>query len=134
MDRNEIKSGMIFFAIGNSAVCIEPLLFWSDQQHKLHDRAAEVSDLERLNTFTRQPDVLKTIAGLYAGLIEIFKAHGCAQLQIGKIYPYLETREDNTARLVTALKAALDPENFINPGSLGLQPSMAIRIPPSVAT
>ena len=41
-------------------------------------------------------------------------------MQIGKDYPYMETRKPETAGLVRQLKSALDPDGLLNPGALGL--------------
>ena len=45
---------------------------------------------------------------------------GCAHLQIGKTYRYLETREPAFRHLLEQIKSALDPDHLINPGALGL--------------
>jgi FAD/FMN-containing dehydrogenase len=41
-------------------------------------------------------------------------------MQIGKDYPYLETRKPEMAALVRNLKQMLDPAGLMNPGALGL--------------
>jgi D-lactate dehydrogenase (cytochrome) len=41
-------------------------------------------------------------------------------MQIGKDYPFLETRKPETAGLIRQLKAVLDPSGLMNPGALGL--------------
>lgn len=45
-------------------------------------------------------------------------------MQLGKYYPYREAMEDGEPLwdLVNAVKAWLDPECRMNPGSLGLWP------------
>jgi FAD linked oxidases, C-terminal domain len=43
-------------------------------------------------------------------------------MQLGKYYPYTEIMADETLpRVVRSIKAVLDPEGMINPGSLGLR-------------
>ena len=41
-------------------------------------------------------------------------------MQIGKDYPYLETRKPEVRSLVQDLKKLLDPNGIMNPGALGL--------------
>jgi FAD/FMN-containing dehydrogenase len=41
-------------------------------------------------------------------------------LQIGKTYRYLESRQPAIRTLLEQIKAAVDPKNLMNPGSLGL--------------
>jgi FAD/FMN-containing dehydrogenase len=55
-------------------------------------------------------------------LVKFWAAQGCAHLQIGKTYRYLETRQPNFRHLVEQIKACVDPKGLINPGSLGLFP------------
>ena len=42
-------------------------------------------------------------------------------MQIGKDYPYLETRKPEVRQLVVGLKQLLDPDGIMNPGALGLK-------------
>ena len=48
MARAGLKCGVIFFAVGAQAVCIEPLIYWDDEEHALHDRIVETSDMAGL--------------------------------------------------------------------------------------
>jgi D-lactate dehydrogenase (cytochrome) len=41
-------------------------------------------------------------------------------MQVGKDYPYLETRTPEVRAFVLSLKKTLDPEGLMNPGALGL--------------
>jgi D-lactate dehydrogenase (cytochrome) len=41
-------------------------------------------------------------------------------MQIGKDYPYRQTRKPNTFALLENIKAILDPAGLVNPGALGL--------------
>jgi len=52
-------------------------------------------------------------------LEEISIANGAIHFQIGKDYPYLQTRTKETRTLLHNIKKQLDPKNLINPGALG---------------
>ena len=119
LDRHGISCGVIYFAVGAQAVCCEPLLYWEDEEHFHHNRVEERSDVASLERFADRPDATQAALALRKGLSALFRRHGCVHVQIGKSYPYLQTREPATLALLTALKNAVDPDNLINRGSLG---------------
>jgi FAD/FMN-containing dehydrogenase len=53
-------------------------------------------------------------------LVLFWAQQGCAHLQIGKTYRYLDYRQPSFRHLLEQLKEAVDPEGLVNPGSLGL--------------
>lgn len=115
-----ITIGTIFFAVGSNAVCCEPLFYWTDPQLAAHDRSAERSDLEALATMPDRPAAGQVVAEIRAELVTLFTRFGAVHCQIGKSYPYAETRQPETLALLKAIKAAVDPSNIVNPGSLGI--------------
>ncbi len=119
MELHGIKCGVIYFAVGAQAVCCEPLLYWEDKQHYQHNRVIETSDMQALATYSAPPEATTVAHVLRKGLSELFAQHGCAHVQIGKSYPWLATREPATRTLITGIKRMLDPNNRVNPGSLG---------------
>ena len=42
-------------------------------------------------------------------------------MQVGKDYPYLETRRPEVRAFVEGLKNTVDPDGLMNPGALGLR-------------
>jgi FAD/FMN-containing dehydrogenase len=115
-----ITVGTIFFALGAGATCIEPLLYWTDPQLGLHDRMNDRTDVTALADFQGRHPATDVVARLREELVDIFAAHGAAHCQIGKSYPYLETRRPEIAAMLAGLKGMLDPDGLMNPGSLGL--------------
>lgn len=120
MDRFEMSVGMVFFAVGKTAMCIEPLLYWHDEQFFRHDRIAETSDVEALQKAPEQPEATSFAYAMRERLKAVMKANGAVHVQIGKAYDYLPTREPRVADLIRAIKSNVDPDGRINPGSLGL--------------
>jgi D-lactate dehydrogenase (cytochrome) len=53
-------------------------------------------------------------------VVDIFTRYGAAHFQVGRTYPLAKTRSPANLALLKAIKAALDPDNLINPGALGL--------------
>lgn len=120
MAQDGITAGTIYFAIGSNAICCEPLFYWTDGQMAAHDRAAERSDLNALAAMPERPKAGAAVAALRDELVGIFSGRGAVHCQIGKSYPYRQTRAPETYALLQAIKAAVDPANLVNPGALGL--------------
>jgi FAD/FMN-containing dehydrogenase len=111
--------GTICFAVGRNAMCIEPLIYWNDPHHMLHDRITERSDVKGLANST-PPGATAYVLGLRERLKGVMARHGAVHVQIGRSYNYLATREPRFAALLRDIKASVDPHHLINPGSLGL--------------
>lgn len=120
MTAEGITVGTIYFAVGSGAIACEPLFYWQDPQLAAHDRQAERSDLDRLATMPERPAAGQVVAELRAELTALFSAMGAVHMQIGKSYPYRETRQPETFALLQAIKHAVDPSMLMNPGALGL--------------
>lgn len=120
MKQHGIVVGTVFFAVGKYAMCIEPLFYWDDPQHFHHNRIEQTSNLDELEKFGEMPAATKYAHELREKLKLVMKANGAVHVQIGKAYDYLPTREPRVAKLLKDIKASLDPENRVNPGSLGL--------------
>ena len=75
---------------------------------------------ELLKGFDENLEIRDFVTGLRKKLILLFKEHAVVHLQIGKSYQYSEGIEENSLNLVKAIKQYTDPDNLINPGSLGL--------------
>ena len=120
MDRAGLKCGVIFFAVGAQAVCIEPLIYWEDEEHILHDRIAETSDMAALAAFDDRPAGTLAAFELRDHLKAIFRRHACVHVQIGRAYPWAETRQPALLHLLHAFKDAVDPQRLVNRGSLAL--------------
>lgn len=122
-----VECGVICFAVGAQAVCIEPLVYWEDERQFLHDRARETSDLAGLADFGAPPPATIAALDLRNRLAAIFADSDAGHVQIGKSYPWLATRSPAVARLAHQLKDALDPKGLVNPGSLGFKNMTDLR-------
>ena len=120
MKAHKLTVSTIFFAVGNNAVGIEPLFSWPDEEHRLHNRVDEKSDLKGLAGYASRPDATRFALSLRDELTDLFRRNGCVHVQIGKSYPYRETSQPETFGLLEAIKRAVDPKGLVNPGSLGL--------------
>ena len=120
MEAHGIDVGVIYFGVGAQAACLEPVFYWDDQQYFHHDRIAEHSDLGAIDGHGATPAATDLVMAIRKELVALFTAHGSAHVQIGKSYPWLATRSAAAVDAAKAVKAALDPQRLVNPGSLGL--------------
>lgn len=114
-----LNCGVIFLAVGGQAVTIEPLLSWDDEEHFLHNRVEETSDLEALASYAERPAATRLAFELRTGFKAIFKRHGCVHVQIARAYPWAESLDLTTLGLITTVKDEVDPRRLMNRGSLG---------------
>jgi len=120
MQRQGLVVGVVYFAVGKNAMCIEPLLYWNDEEHYHHDRIGQTSDLDALGAYSERPEATRYALALREKLKVLMRANGAVHVQIGKSYDYLPSREPRVAALIEAIKSSVDPDRRINPGSLGL--------------
>lgn len=116
IERHGISVGIVFFAVGRNAMCIEPLLYWSDPDFFRHNRVEEISEVADPDP----PEATRFAFSLREELKAVMKANGAVHVQIGKAYDYLPSREPRVAALLRDIKRSLDPDTLVNPGSLGL--------------
>jgi FAD/FMN-containing dehydrogenase len=117
---HRIEYGVIFFAVGNNTTCIEPLLYWPDARLLSHDALMQPDFRPTLPYQPENPAATAALRTIRDGMLALFATLGCVHMQIGKTYPYKESRVPATYRLLQAIKAVVDPEGLVNPGSLGL--------------
>jgi FAD/FMN-containing dehydrogenase len=116
---HRIEWGYLVFAVGRRTTLIEPLFYWPDRRTPYHERMIEPAHLAKLPLLERDPKASEAVRALRSGLIELFAELGCAHLQIGKAYPYLENRQPAARELLQSIKRAVDPARVMNPGALG---------------
>ncbi len=115
VERHKLSWGYLLSANGPSSVGVETLLRWADEPYPIHHRYSAVED-GKLRP--RDLDARRAVAVISQAIIRRWSEMGGVHLQIGRKYPYLETREPATRALVEGFKALVDPGNVINPGNL----------------
>ncbi len=120
LQQHDIEWATTMVPAGPSGVLIEPNLYWPDARSDLIDSYLPGTYLEKCKVFAPNPEARAAVALLRQGLTRVFKELGAAHFQIGRFYPYLETRRPATRALLQALKQHLDPRGIMNPGVLGL--------------
>jgi hypothetical protein len=117
--RHAIEWGYLVFAVTTRTTLIEPLFYWPDEPMPFHERMIEPQYLARLPRLEPNPEATAAVHSLRSGLIQLFAELGLAHLQIGKAYPYLQTRQPAALNLLESIKKSVDPRRLMNPGALG---------------
>lgn len=119
-DKYEILTGYLLTTLSTNGFLIEPVFIWPEEIWPIHEITVEKSTLKRIDRFDTNPDATACVEKARQGILDIFSKYGAAHFQIGRTYPYTKTRSPEFATLLKSIKAAVDPDNRINPGALGL--------------
>jgi FAD/FMN-containing dehydrogenase len=120
MKRLGSETGYLLATVSTNCFVIEPVFFWPDEWMEIHRRSVDADHLKRLKGFAANPEASAAVAKLRGELLQLLSDQGAVHLQIGKSYLYRESLQPESYALVTAIKQAVDPDNRINPGALGL--------------
>jgi hypothetical protein len=119
MEAAEIHTGFLFTTMASNAIVIEPVFFWPQGWRKVHESAVEPAHLARLVQRPENPDATALVKSLRKELLDIFARYGTGHFQIGRTYPYRESRDAVSKALLDAVKGVMDPGDALNPGVLG---------------
>ncbi|MBL42209.1 MAG: FAD-binding protein [Rhodospirillaceae bacterium] len=119
--KNKIQYGYLTSTIGTSAVLLEPTFFWEDSHYQIHKRYIEKSHYKKLSIFPENLEARNAMNKIREDMSIIFMNNGGAHLQIGKMYKFRENRSETSWNLLISIKKILDPNNLVNPGSLGIR-------------
>ena len=106
--------------IGQSRVLVEINLYWKDRRTDMIESYLDDDFLNSKDIYVHNPESFDVVGKLRIGLAALFRKRGGTHLQIGRSYPFLDSRLDNTAAAIRSIKNMVDPDNRINPGALGL--------------
>jgi FAD/FMN-containing dehydrogenase len=115
-----VTYGYLFTHLSTNAIIIEPVFYWPEERFAIHEAAIEPAHLARLPVLPPNPAATETVRQARQQLLEIFAAFGCAHFQIGRTYPYRQSRDAAGWGLIETIKHHLDPSGALNPGVLGL--------------
>jgi FAD/FMN-containing dehydrogenase len=121
MKAHGIEWGYVTFAISTTAILLEPMLYWPDAREAYHERIIEPGHLAKLPRLPASPETAAVMLKLRSDLTQFWMTQGCAHLQIGKTYRFMESRKPAVRSLLEGLKTLVDPRGLVNPGALGLE-------------
>lgn len=119
MASHEVQTGFLFTSMSSNALIVEPVFFWPQGWRDIHEAGMEASHTVSLTQRPENPEATALVKELRAEVIEIFNRFGCGHFQIGRTYPYRESRDAVSLELLDAVKSVLDPSGRLNPGVLG---------------
>jgi len=118
-DAHGITTGYLFSSLSTNAVIIEPVFFWPHGYRPVHASMVEASHLARLPKLPPNEAATQIVARARKAVADIGFQRGCGHFQIGRSYPYRQSRDETSKALLDHLKAFTDPKNQLNPGGLG---------------
>jgi FAD/FMN-containing dehydrogenase len=114
-----IHTGYLFSSLATNAAIIEPVFFWPHGYRPVHASMVEPAHLARLPQLPPNPAATEVVTRARNGVAAIGAKHGCGHFQIGRSYPYRQSRDDASKALLDLIKAHVDPNGLFNPGGLG---------------
>jgi D-lactate dehydrogenase (cytochrome) len=120
MARHAIVAGRMFMAVGPNAFIYEPTFYWPDAQSIYHERVVPADHQRTIERFEANPAAYAEAERMRGEIVALMASHGAGHFQVGKLYPWLASRDAASVALARSLKAALDPYGILNPGVLGL--------------
>ena len=120
LERCGVQIGVLTAIVGSNAFVLEPVFYWPAPRTPYYDRVLDAATRARFEDFAPNPAAEALVFELRGELTRLFLERGAAHLQIGRTYRYREGLRDEPARLLEAIKRAVDPQGVVNPGSLGL--------------
>jgi FAD/FMN-containing dehydrogenase len=121
LDAAGVYGGYLFTSVSTNALIVEPVFYWPEEHYSVHETLMEKTHLNRLPTLPRNEAATAVVVETRRRVIEVFAKHGCGFFQIGRSYPYIESRDAASVALLQGLKSLLDPDQIFNPGVLGLK-------------
>lgn len=119
-DQHGIMVGYLLAIVSTTTFVIEPVFYWPGPRTAWSETMLDKSDLAKFKDFPDDPEVMNTVVEARDALNKLFDELGAAHLQIGRKYRYRQGLQEPALTLLEAIKAAVDPEQLMNPGSLGL--------------
>jgi FAD/FMN-containing dehydrogenase len=115
-----VSAGYLYTSLSTNALIIEPVFYWPEERFSIHESLMEKQHLARLPTLAANPAATSVVTETRRRVIDVFARHRCGFFQIGRSYPYRESRDAASIALLEGLKTLLDPARKFNPGVLGL--------------
>ena len=119
-EKFQITTGYLLTTLSTNGFLIEPVFIWPEEIWPIHEQTVDKNRLKGITRFKQNPEATECVNRGRQGVMEIFSKYGAAHFQIGRTYPYRKTRSPEFNAILDGIKNLLDPENRVNPGSLGL--------------
>ncbi len=121
MQRHRVQLTRMLMTFSTNLFIYEPTFLWEDERTIYHRRVYPAELLPRVPEHPANPEGRALVKELKQRIQALCLKNGASHMQVGKDYPYLESRKPEVRALVHQLKQLLDPQNLMNPGALGLK-------------
>ncbi|MGF9762038.1 FAD-binding oxidoreductase [Microvirga sp. 0TCS3.31] len=118
MKAHGIDRGYLLSTHGPSGVGVETLIRWSDAPYPIHKHYMTDAEKAALKVRQDNPRARQALEKLSGEILSEWRGLGGVHMQVGRKYPYLETRLPETASFLRNLKRMLDPDGIMNPGNV----------------
>ena len=120
LEQYSINTGYLICTVGNAAFGVEPVFYWPDELNEIHRRNVQPHVLAGFTQAPANPKARNQVERLRNEVRDIFLKQGAVHFQIGKYFPYKDSRRAAAWEMLARIKALLDENGVINPGQLGL--------------
>jgi FAD/FMN-containing dehydrogenase len=120
MEQHKVQLTRMLMFFSTNAFIYEPTFLWEDEQTIYHRKVYPAELIDKVPVYPANPDGRALVKELKERIQKLCIKNGASHFQVGKDYPYLDTRKPEVRELVVSLKKLLDPQNLMNPGALGL--------------
>jgi FAD/FMN-containing dehydrogenase len=120
MEEHGVQLTRMFMFFSTNGFIYEPTFLWNDSRSIFHERMYPAELLPNVPVHPDNPEGRALVEAIKKRIQELATENGACHMQIGKDYPYLQTRKPETAGFIRQLKAVVDPAGLMNPGALGL--------------
>jgi D-lactate dehydrogenase (cytochrome) len=117
-----IATGFLFTALATNAITIEPVFFWPAGYRPVHAAMMDAGYVKGLPQLGPNPTATAVVVAARDRIKVIAARYGAAHFQIGRAYPYRDSRDAASLALLDAVKTLVDPQRQFNPGGLGFDP------------
>ena len=118
MEAAKVEKAAMYTSISTHGFLFEPVFYWQDDRTAYHKRYLPQEYLDVLPEYEANPEGRALVAEMKGKVQDVFTRFGAVHMQLGKAYPYMRGREDQSSALIRDIKAKLDPDNLMNPGAL----------------
>jgi FAD/FMN-containing dehydrogenase len=115
-----IRVSLLLAAVG-AEIIVEPQLFWNDALSPFQRAHAPTSQSAPHDGAPERPQARAEALRVRKKLTVALSEAGCAHLQIGRHYSYIDEISPGQRAMLQSLKATLDPGGILNPGVLGME-------------
>ncbi|MDH3976892.1 MAG: FAD-binding oxidoreductase [Gammaproteobacteria bacterium] len=120
MEAHKVGLNRMLMSFSTHCFIYEPTFLWEDEQTIYHRRVYPPALLGNKPKHPANPEGLALVKEIKHRIIDLCVKNGASHMQVGKDYPYMETRKPEVKQFVLTLKNTLDPKGLMNPGALGL--------------